>query len=74
MRKLITAGVSPADAAKQAKSFQGPVSVAQVIEKYEVREDLVHALHKAARLLDKKFIEDALRKDIDLIWSYCIMV
>jgi DNA-binding transcriptional MerR regulator len=66
MRKLITAGVSPADAAKQAKNFQGPVSVAQVIEKYEVREDLVHALHKAARLLDKKFIEDALRKDIDL--------
>jgi DNA-binding transcriptional MerR regulator len=66
MRKLITAGVAPADAAKQAKNFQGPAAVSQVIEQYEVREELVHALHNAARSLDKKFIEVALRNDIGL--------
>ena len=66
MRKLITAGVAPADAANQAKNFQGPVSVAKIIEKYEHREDLVDALHAAAKSLDKNFIQDSLRNDIDL--------
>ena len=66
MRRLITAGVAPADAAIQAKKFQGPVTVESIIEKYEYREDLVDALHSAAKSLDKNFIEDSLRNDIDM--------
>lgn len=65
MRKLITAGVSPAEAAQQAKAFKGKISVEQIVDNFEVREHLVQALHAASKLLDKRFIEDALRQDIE---------
>jgi DNA-binding transcriptional MerR regulator len=65
MRKLITAGVSPAEAAQQAKNFKGKISVEEIVDNFEVREDLVVALHTASKSLDKKFIEDALRRDIE---------
>ena len=65
MRKLITAGVSPAEAAQQAKNFKGKISVEEIVANFEVREDLVVALHTASKSLDKKFIEDALRRDIE---------
>ena len=65
MRKLITAGVSPAEAAQQAKVFNGKISIEQIVDNFEVREDLVEALHAASKLLDKRFIEDALRQDIE---------
>lgn len=64
MRRLITSGVSPADAAEQAKNHKGSISVETIVEDYVVREELVSALHKAAKALDKKFIEAALRKDL----------
>jgi DNA-binding transcriptional MerR regulator len=65
MRKLITAGVSPADAAQQARDFKGKISVEEIVDNFEVREDLVEALHTASKLLDKRFIEDAVRNDIE---------
>jgi hypothetical protein len=65
MRKLITAGVSPAEAAQQAKAFKGKISVEQIVDNFEVREHLVQALQAASKLLDKRFIEDALRQDIE---------
>jgi len=55
MRKLITAGVAPAEAAIQAKDFQGPISVEHIVDNFEVREDLVEALYAASKLLDKTF-------------------
>jgi DNA-binding transcriptional MerR regulator len=64
MRRLITSGVSPADAAEQAKNHTGTISVETIVEEYVVREELVGVLHKAAKALDKKFIEAALRKDL----------
>jgi DNA-binding transcriptional MerR regulator len=64
MRRLITSGVTPADAAEQAKNHKGTISVETIVEDYVVREELVSALHKAAKVLDKKFIEAALRKDL----------
>ena len=64
MRRLITSGVSPADAAEQAKNHKGSISVETIVEDFVVREELVSALHKAAKALDKKFIEAALRKDL----------
>jgi DNA-binding transcriptional MerR regulator len=65
MRRLITSGVSPCDAAAQAKTHEGKVLDERIVKDYVVREDLVEALHKAAKTLDKKFIEIALRKDIE---------
>jgi hypothetical protein len=65
MRKLITAGVAPAEAAEQAKDFKGEISVDQIIDNFEVREDLVEALYAASKVLDKSFVQDTLRKDIE---------
>jgi MerR family transcriptional regulator, light-induced transcriptional regulator len=64
MRRLIASGVPPADAAEQAKNHKGTMSVETILEDYVIREELVGALHKAAKALDKKFIEAALRKDL----------
>jgi MerR family transcriptional regulator, light-induced transcriptional regulator len=64
MRRLITSGVSPADAAQQAKNHKGTISVERILEDYVVREELVNVLHKAAKALDKKFIKAALREDL----------
>lgn len=64
MRRLISSGVAPADAAEQARSHTGEISVSALIEKFELREDFVKALHRAANILDAPFVEVALRKDI----------
>ena len=78
MRRLITSGVSPCDAAVQAKNHKGKIKVERVVDDYVVREDLVGALHKAAKALDKRFIEAALRKDlaengVERSWSEAIV-
>jgi len=64
MRRLIVSGVAPADAAVRAKAHSGSVSVEHEIQSFEVREDVVGSLHRAAKSLDKNFVETLLRKDI----------
>ena len=64
MRRLIISGVAPSDAAVRAKAHSGSVSVENVIQDFEVREDVVDSLHRAAKSLDKNFVETLLRKDI----------
>ena len=78
MRRLITSGVSPCDAATQAKSHKGSINLETIVTDYVVREELVTSLHKAAKGLDKKFIEAALRKDlaqygVEQSWSEVIV-
>ena len=78
MRRLITSGVSPCDAAAQARSHKGTINLETIDTDYVVREELVTALHKAAKGLDKKFIEAALRKDlaqygVEQSWSEVIV-
>ncbi len=64
MRRLISTGVSPADAAEQAKAHKGSVKIANLVSKFEHRQELVDSIHRAAKILDKSFIETVLRKDI----------
>lgn len=64
MRRLISSGVAPVDAAEQAKSHTGEMPMTALMEKFELREDFVKALHRAANILDAPFVEAALRKDI----------
>ena len=64
MRRLISIGVAPSDAAEQAKAHKGAVKIAKLVNDFEHREELVDALHRAASILDKSFIETVLRKDI----------
>jgi MerR family transcriptional regulator, light-induced transcriptional regulator len=64
MRRLITSGVAPCDAAIRAKANKGLLSVEDLVEEFEVREEVVDSLHRAAKSLDKSFVETVLRKDI----------
>ena len=64
MRRLITSGVAPSDAAIKAKAHKGKLSVEDLVEEFEVRGEVVDALHRAAKSLDKGFVEAVLRKDI----------
>ena len=64
MRRLITTGVAPSDAAEKAKSHQGAITIEKLVDSFEVREELVVSLHRASKLLDKLFVETVLRKDI----------
>ena len=78
MRRLITSGVAPCDAAEQAKTHKGSIKLEKIVNDYVVREDLVESLNKAAKTLDKNFIETALRKDlseygVEKSWSEVIV-
>jgi DNA-binding transcriptional MerR regulator len=65
MRRLIIAGVSPSDAAEQAKSFKGVVKISKLLKEFEVREDVVDALYKGLQSLDRTFVETSLAHEID---------
>ena len=64
MRRLITTGVAPCDAAEKAREHTGSISIEKIVDGFEVREDLVESLHRASKSLDKLFVETLLRKDI----------
>ena len=68
MRKLVIAGVSPAEAAQRALAFDGEVSADvianSVTSDVEVREELVETLIRAARAYDRNFIEELLRSEL----------
>jgi len=65
MRRLISAGMAPADAAVQAMAHKGEIKVEKIIKNFEIREDLVAAIVNAANALDRNFVENILRKDIE---------
>jgi DNA-binding transcriptional MerR regulator len=65
MRRLISAGVAPADAAEQALSHKGEVKVEKILKTFEVRQDVVEAIVNGANSLDRNFVESILRKDLD---------
>ena len=65
MRRLISAGVMPADAAEQAKQAKGKVSLEKIVREFEVREDVVAGIHKALQAFDIAFVEEVLRSELD---------
>ena len=64
MRRLIVAGVSPAEAAEQALSHKGSLNLEQIVETVHERSDVVDAIVSAAQSLDHNFVEALLRKEI----------
>ena len=65
MRRLISAGVMPADAAEQAKKSKGRVSLEKIVREFEVREDVVAGINKALQAFDIAFVEETLRNELD---------
>lgn len=68
MRKLVIAGVSPAEAAQRALAFDGEVSpeslTNSITSDVAVHEELVETLIRAARAYDRNFIEELLRSEL----------
>ena len=64
MRRLITSGVAPCDAAIRAKAHEGSLTFDNLVEEFVVRDDVVDSLHRDSKSLDKNFVETVLRKDI----------
>jgi len=69
MRKLIIAGMPPADAARAALEIKvedhPEGSITQLLPKeFEIREELVDALMRASQSLDRPFIENLLSNEI----------
>jgi len=65
MRRLIVAGVAPAEAAEQARNCKSAVKIETIVKEFEVREDVVDALYKALQSLDREFVETTLTHEID---------
>jgi DNA-binding transcriptional MerR regulator len=66
MRRLISAGVSPSDAAEQAKSHEGEIKFSAIVREFEVREDVVAGIDKALLAFDITFVEETLRHELNL--------
>ena len=65
MRRLIVAGVTPADAAEQAKACKTAVPLKKIVKEFEVREEVVDALYKALQGFDRAFVETTLVHEIE---------
>ena len=65
MRRLIIAGMSPAEAAEKALSTKSAIKMEKIVGGFSDRPDVFDALHSAANALDKNFIESTLRNDIE---------
>lgn len=65
MRRLISAGVSPSDAAEQAKEHDGEIEFSTIIREFEVREDVVAGIDKALLAFDIAFVEETLRHELN---------
>jgi len=64
MRRLITAGVTPSEAAEQAKIHKGKISIEEIISNCRNCDEVIDAIYKAAESLDGLIIEKLLRKEI----------
>lgn len=64
MRRLITAGVAPSEAAEKAKMHKGKVSIEEIFSECRDCDEVIDALYKAADSLDSIVIEKLLRKEI----------
>jgi hypothetical protein len=65
MRRLIIAGMSPAEAAEKALTVKSAIKMEKIVGGFSDRPDVIDALHSAANALDKNFIESTLRNDIE---------
>ena len=64
MRRLISAGVAPADAAEQAKAHEGEVVIEEFTSLCRECDETIDAIYNAADSLDSLFVETMLRNEI----------
>ena len=64
MRRLISSGVAPAEAAEQAKAHDGEVVIAEFTSLCRECDETIDAIFNAAEALDSLFVETMLRNEI----------
>jgi len=64
MRRLISSGVSPADAAEQAKAHEGEVIIQEFTSLCRECDETINAIFNAAEALDSLFVETMFRNEI----------
>jgi len=64
MRRLIVAGVTPAEAAEQDLAHKGDINLEQIVKSVHDRSDVVDAIVSAAQSLDHNFVEALFRQEI----------
>lgn len=64
MRRLISSGVAPADAAEQAKAHEGEVIIEEFTSLCRECNETIDAIFNAAEALDSLFVETMLRNEI----------
>jgi len=64
MRRLISAGVAPADAAEQAKAHEGEVVIEELTTLCRECDETIDAIFNASEALDSLFVETMLRNEI----------
>jgi methanogenic corrinoid protein MtbC1 len=64
MRRLISSGVAPADAAEQAKAHVGEVIIEEFTSLCRECNETIDAIFNAAEALDSLFVETMLRNEI----------
>ena len=64
MRRLISAGVAPADAAEQAKAHDGEVVLEELKSLCRECDETIDAIFNASEALDSLFVETMLRNEI----------
>ena len=64
MRRLISAGVAPADAAEQAKAHEGEVIIEEFTSLCRECDETINAIFNASEALDSLFVETMLRNEI----------
>jgi DNA-binding transcriptional MerR regulator len=64
MRRLISAGVAPIDAAEQAKAHRGKVVIENIIDNCSNCSEMIGTLYRATNTLDRDLVETLIRKEI----------
>ena len=64
MRRLISSGVAPADAAEQAKAHEGEVVIEEFTSLCRECDETIDAIFNASEALDSLFVETMLRNEI----------
>ena len=64
MRRLISSGVTPADAAEQARSHEGTVVIEEMVSLCRECDETIDAILNAVNALDSLFVEAMLRNEI----------
>ncbi len=64
MRRLISAGVAPVEAAEQAKAHRGQVEIETVLENCNNCTEVIETLYRATNSLDRDLVEKLIRREI----------